>query len=364
MSVLRLLPALAARGVTGAVTLLDEDGPVAALLTAAGIRVYPLGVRQGWLNARHRFDEVLAEERPDVVHAYGFRMSVLARLRASAISPRPAFVHGIRGLHLTDDENPDGPSAVLARALERLLAGRVDCYMANSQGAVDYLSSKGLPRERFVVVRNGIDAERRPASRAPREPLVACVASLRPVKRISDLVVALGILRNRGVPFTCAVAGGGPLAATLERESRARGLADRVTFLGRIDEEAVAALLDRCRLLVLPSRWEGMPVSVMEAMAAAVPVVAYDVPGVRELVRHDATGLLAPSGDTGALAASIEQLLGDSVRAARLGAAGRERIRREFTLDAQVEGHVAAYQRLRPASALSVPSLAAGGRNA
>jgi glycosyltransferase involved in cell wall biosynthesis len=160
------------------------------------------------------------------------------------------------------------------------------------------------------------------------------------------------------------VAGGGPLAADLARDAVSRGLADRITFLGSIDEADVAALLGQCRLLVLPSRWEGMPVSVMEAMAAGVPVVAYDVPGVRELVQHDVTGLLAPPGDTNALAALIEQLLADPARAANLGAAGRERVRREFTLAAQVEGHVAAYERLGGVSALGTTAIAAGSRSA
>jgi glycosyltransferase involved in cell wall biosynthesis len=364
MSVLRLLPALAARGVDGAVSLLDEDGPVADLFRAAGVRVHALGARRGWMNAVRRFEGVLAEERPGVVHAYGFRMSVLARLRASAISPRPAIVHGIRGLHLTDDANPEGASAALARVVERTLAGQVDCYMANSLGAIDYLSAKGLPREKFVLVRNGIDAAHRVASPAPREPLVACVASLRPVKQVAHLVSALDTLARRGAAFKAVIAGTGPLAVALARDVEARGLGSRVTFLGRLAEDDVTALLAKCRLLVLPSRWEGMPVSVMEAMAAAVPVVAYDVAGVNELVQDEVTGLLAPAGDVGALAVAIEQLLADPGRAASLGAAGRERVCREFTLDAQVEGHQAAYERLGRASALPTTPLAAGSGRA
>jgi glycosyltransferase involved in cell wall biosynthesis len=130
-------------------------------------------------------------------------------------------------------------------------------------------------------------------------------------------------------------------------EEASRGLGDRVRRLGRLAD--VRELLDACDVFALASRTEEAPMSVLEAMAAGLPVVATDVGGVGELVAAGETGLLSPAGDVPALSANIERLGLDAGLRRRLGAAGRARVLAEFTAGAVV-GRIEAV--LRDAAAL------------
>jgi glycosyltransferase involved in cell wall biosynthesis len=129
-----------------------------------------------------------------------------------------------------------------------------------------------------------------------------------------------------------AIAGEGPQRARLEEEIRALGLGERVLLLGHRTD--APALLAACDLFVLPSLFEGLPVSLLEAMAAHKPVVASDIGGNNEIVVDGETGLLVPPGDAMAMASAVRLLLGDATYAHRLAAAGRERIGREFSAEA------------------------------
>jgi glycosyltransferase involved in cell wall biosynthesis len=131
------------------------------------------------------------------------------------------------------------------------------------------------------------------------------------------------------------LAGDGPQRGALEAESRRLGIAERVVFLGH--REDVPALLSCCDLFVLPSLFEGLPVSVLEAMAAARPVIATAIGGTDEAVVHGKTGLLVPPGDSAALATSIQLLLADRAMADRLAQAGRARVEQEFSAETMTD---------------------------
>jgi glycosyltransferase involved in cell wall biosynthesis len=128
----------------------------------------------------------------------------------------------------------------------------------------------------------------------------------------------------------------------LESRARALGVSDRVRFLGLRGD--IADLLAISDVFVLPSLYEGLPLSILEAMAAGKPVVASSIPGIDEVVVDGETGLLVPPRDPAALAASIRLLLTDSDLRVRLGDAGRERVHGTFSLERMVEGVVAVYQ--------------------
>jgi len=183
------------------------------------------------------------------------------------------------------------------------------------------------------VVRTGTDVER--LSRVPRQPekgLLVTVARLSAEKGLTYMVEALSLLRQRGVRARWSVAGEGAERGALEAKVRELGLGGEVTLWGAIAAEEVAPLVARAEVFVLPSLFEGLPVTLMEAMALRVPVVSTAITGIPELVRDGRTGLLAQPRDPTGLADAIERLLKDPELAGRLAENGYRLVREEFDL--------------------------------
>jgi glycosyltransferase involved in cell wall biosynthesis len=217
------------------------------------------------------------------------------------------------------------------------------------------------------VVPNGIDVEaiaRGEAERertraalgvAPGAPLILTVANLRPPKGLDVLARTAERLHDTNAPWVWLIAGEGPLAMSLAAELAERGLAERVRLLGfRRD---VPALLAACDVFCLTSNREGVPISILEAMAAGKPVVATDVGGVGELVVESGTpdvaaacetGLLAPAGDDRRLALALAALIADPARRAAMGSSGRARARASFTRERAAAAIAAVYRELFP----------------
>jgi glycosyltransferase involved in cell wall biosynthesis len=191
------------------------------------------------------------------------------------------------------------------------------------------------------VVRNGIRVP--PAAGVPDSGLraelvrgrpdyiVLTPARLHPQKGHAYLLTAAAQVRDA----TFILAGDGPLRADLEGRARELGIAERCVFLGHRSD--VPDLLAAADLFVLPSLFEGLPLSVLEAMAAQRPVVATAIGGTDEAVTHELTGLLVPPRDPAALASAIRRIRSDPALAHRLAAAGRDRVEREFS--SVVTGH-------------------------
>jgi len=125
------------------------------------------------------------------------------------------------------------------------------------------------------------------------------------------------------------LAGDGTERADFEMLAKELKVDNRVVFLGHRDD--VPELLDICDVFVLPSLLEGLPLSILEAMAASIPVIATDIPGVNEIIRNGENGLLVPPADACVLAERISLLLSDKTLAKRLAASGKERVRQEFS---------------------------------
>ena len=158
---------------------------------------------------------------------------------------------------------------------------------------------------------------------------VAC--RLIPVKGLPCLIRAMAVLRAEFPDLRLEIAGSGPERQAIQQQAESLGLGDSVCFLGwRTDLGAVWARWD---IFVQPSLDEGLPIAVLEAMAAGLPVVATGVGGTPEVVEDGRTGWLVPAGDTGALAARLRALLLDSRKRREMGAAGRARVRENFSAD-------------------------------
>jgi glycosyltransferase involved in cell wall biosynthesis len=326
------------RQVLPTVVTLDRPGPIAHRLAGRGIPVRSLGA-YGLPAAFARLAGVLRREPFEVVNAYGFKSTFVARFLVRALARRSVFVSGVRGLHMSELERLDGPKARLVLRLERLTSRLVDVYDANSRGAVELLAKTGIDRRRLRYIPNGLDVERwspDSAGRAGSMPVVLCVARFVPRKRHQDLLSAAAILRDRGVRVQLQLIGDGPTLPDMRRLVGDLGLDELVCFAGARDPDQVREAMCRVDVFCLASRWEGMAGSVMEAMACGLPVVGTHVNGIADLVEHSRTGYLVPAERPDLLAAALQRLIMDPGERATLGAAGRNRICKEFSVERMV----------------------------
>ena len=206
---------------------------------------------------------------------------------------------------------------------------------------------------KVTVIHMGIEPERYGSGEGPRgaedgaetpagaPARLLCVAALKPYKGLPVLLAACEALATEGRSFVCEVVGEGPDRRRLEREIRRRGLGggtegSLVRLLGALPQEQVARRLERADVFVLPSvvakdgQMEGLPVVLMEALAARRPTVATRLSGIPELVEDGVTGLLVEPGDPGELVTAIRRLLDDPGLAKRLAEAGRRRVEEQF----------------------------------
>lgn len=227
--------------------------------------------------------------------------------------------------------------------------------VANSQAAADKLVSEGVPRYKILVIPNGIDPAQFPQHRySPAPRRIAVVACLREEKRIDVLIRAMPKILAQYPDAQLELTGEGSCRAELRRTVEELGIDEHVAFLGHRDD--VAAILDEADVFVLPSRSEAFPNSVMEAMAAGLPVVASDVGGIPELVRDGHSGRLVRPGDVGALADAVLDVLGNPAQAERFGRAGREIIERTYSYDRMVSQFETLYETEHGSRVTAVPS--------
>jgi glycosyltransferase involved in cell wall biosynthesis len=291
--------------------------------------------------------------RPDIVHAHSSKAGALGRL-AAALARAPVRIFTVHGWSFAAYGGLPGRLYLwVERRLRRLTTAVVCVAEASRDVGVD---AGACRTERTLVIHNAVDVA---AFAAPDQlrgiPRVVSIGRFAFPKDFATLVEALAATR---ADYRAAFVGEGPLLPEIAATIRQRGLTERIDLLGnRGDVPGVLASAD---VFVLSSRSEGFPVSILEAMAAGLPVVATDVGGVAESVVDGETGLLVPPGDPAGLAAALDRLLTDGALRLRLGAAGRERARRHFDLAGFRRAHVELYLRElerragRPARRLSV----------
>jgi len=231
-----------------------------------------------------------------------------------------------------------------SRWIERLVAPGIHRYIAVSDHVAKQLRTV-LPfmSHKLDVVHNGIPTVKflRTEKKPTRErPVVLTVARLSHQKGIRYLLDAAAQIPH--AEFW--IAGDGPDRNALLSHAAQLQIADRVKFLGHVTD--IAATLWQADLFVLPSLFEGLPVSVLEAMAAGVPVIATDVGGTREEIRSGETGVLVPPSDAEALAAAICLLLNDPALAQRLAESAQQSVRQEFSVETMVRQTTEIYDRV------------------
>ncbi|SRR6266851_173341 len=187
---------------------------------------------------------------------------------------------------------------------------------------------------RNKIIHCGIDLEKYPFSQPSREvTTIFCAARLAPEKGIEFLLQAFRVVAEVHNHIRLRIAGGGSSRSSLEKMAVELGIANRVDFLGQLKETSIIGELCSSDLFVLPSLAEGLPVSLMEAMAVGVPVIATNVAGVSELIENGHNGLLVPPTNVPALAKSILKMIADSGLRTRVAECGRQKVEDEFDID-------------------------------
>ena len=333
----------------------------AAALAARGLpvaRVAEVDSRWDWAGMVRTWRR-LGRERPDLLHVHHVWPAAdryLAALAAAAGVPRLVVTEHIEG-----HSHSEAQVRLKIRELER-----ADAVTAVSAAVADSLvRDYGVDRARLRVVPNGAEppdeVAERPAVRRLREelgagvlrPLWVCAGRLEEQKGQDVLLDALAEVRRRGLEFVAVLAGEGRQRAALEERARALGLEANVRFAGQVDD--VGPLLAAADAVAMPSRWEGLPLVLLEALARGRPVVASAVGGVPEAVSDGEHARLVPPGDALALAGALEEFHRHPDAALRMGWRGAMRVRERYTWERVVETFEAVYD-----EALGLASFAAG----
>lgn len=279
--------------------------------------------------------------RPDVVHLNSSKAGILGRV-AARLAGVPVCVFTAHGWAFNA---AGGTSARVYRAADRVVAGLADCIVCVCEADRRAGIAAGTcSEERSVVIRNAIEPGAAPSRDEPGGPPVEIVSvgRLAEQKDYATLVSALALLPAGSARLR--VLGEGPLRPALEAQVAELRLGEAVDLHGEVAD--VRPHLERAEVFALTSRWEGLPISVLEAMAAALPVVASRIDGLPEAVADGETGLLVPPQDPEAAAAALERLVADAGLRRRLGSAGRRRVEELFSLPGWQDAHLALYRRL------------------
>lgn len=230
-----------------------------------------------------------------------------------------------------------------AEAYRRLRRGG-DLFLPISDYLARRLAALGFPDERIAVHRMGVDTGRfaaRDGTVGGQEVLrVLSIGRLVAKKGFADALRAVAMARQAGAPVAYTIIGDGPLRSDLEYVADRLGIADAVEFRGWQVHDAVVEAIDTHDVLLAPSvtgpdgDQEGIPVTLMEAMATGMPVVSTEHSGIPELVEHGVGGLLAPEGDFDALGEALCRLAGAPEQASAMGRAARRRVEEHFDSNA------------------------------
>jgi glycosyltransferase involved in cell wall biosynthesis len=326
------------------VIALAQRGPLEADFWAAGVvtKVVSQRLRVDPV-ALGRLKRHVARVQPDLVHTWNFVANTYGRIAARAAGVN----HIVAGQYGIDRWKSNWQWFV-----DRRLARFTDRYVVNVAAIRDYCAEGGLPADKFTVIPGGVEPARpSDVTRAellaeldcpPDARLIGVVGQLAPPKRVKDLIWAADLLRVLHDNLRMIVIGDGPERSALHQFARLASDLDHIRLLGPRDD--VWRIIPHVDVFWNGSGSEGTSSAVMEAMAAAVPVVASDIPGNRELVVPGETGFLVPIAGRAARARATDQLFNDAELAARLGAAARERMREHFSIEENVRRHVELYR--------------------
>ncbi len=335
------------RRFASSVCCLKEAGEFARRIENPAVQVHEMGWRRGTdCYLPIRLAKLFRQTRASIVHTrnaeaffYGFVGAKLAGV--------PALVHSEHGRSFNDRQLRLTAQRVMTRFTTAV-------FTVSAQLKSDLVRYTGIPPGTIDVLHNGVDLDRfvshdadaRNAQReawgvGPGDLVIGSVGRLAAVKNHALLLRAVA---GAGLPAYVVLVGDGPERTALGTLAETLGIADRVRFAGHSD--GVQRQLAAFDVFALPSLNEGMSNTLLEAMAAALPVIASDVGGNLEIIRDGIDGLSFPSDDEKALAQCLARLCGDPGLRAHLGRGARDRVAASFSIRAMVERYEALYQRV------------------
>jgi glycosyltransferase involved in cell wall biosynthesis len=352
-----------ARGEESMAHVAEERGVIVVVLPELSREIAPLHD----LRAALRLARLIREQRPHILHTHTAKAGAVGRLAAlfARDARPPIVVHTFHGHVLRGYFGP--VRSRLFRLLERGLARSATALVAVSPEVRDDLVALGIaPREKFTVIRLGIELDRRVAAghdgRAetrrqlgvPDERfLVGWIGRMTAVKRTGDVLLAFKGLRERGLDACLCMVGDGPDRDQVEQQAHRLGIMRRCLFLGYQVE--VAPFYAAFDALVLPSGNEGTPVSAIEALAGGKPVVATRVGGVPDVVRDGEDGFLVEAGAVDDLADRLVRLGTDPELRRRMGESGRTRVLERYSVRRLLDDVDRFYRELLEAKGLPLP---------
>ena len=270
-----------------------------------------------------------------IVHAHLFPASLFVAIVSLVASAKTHFIfteHNVYNRRRT---------RFWFKILDRLVYSRYEKIVCVSETVRRELL-QWIPqlRNRTVVIRNGIPIPSRPRRTAWKYDIIF-VGRLTAAKGLDILLRAISELKPNALVKRVAIVGQGPLLPFLTAEARRLEIDDIVHFLGARDD--VNELLTQSEVFILPSRWEGLPLSLLEAMASGLPVIATNVGGIPEVIVDGVNGILVPPSSTGSLAEAIARLLSNRRLALNLGQRARRHIEQHYSLESYSENVLELY---------------------
>lgn len=330
-----------------AVACIHEAGPIGLEIERTGVPFRVLGLKPGVLRPFDvlRLRDFLYECQPDIVHTFLLTGSLYGRF--AAMMARVPVVIGT-------EVNVYERKRTLHTLAERWLMRDTDAVVASAESVRDfYIQQVKADPSKVEVIYNAVDWEQLQATVERDElrasvdvpadvPLLTIIARLTEQKGHRILLDALA--RPDLAHAHLLVVGDGPLREALERQALNLGLSARVRFVGaRRDLGNILAATD---VFVMPSFWEGLPLAMVLAMGAGLPVVATRVAGIPEVVQDGVTGLLVPPGDSSELGAALSRVVNNDTTRVLLGQAARTFVRPRFGVDGYVNAITGLYDRL------------------
>jgi len=341
------------------VCILLSGGVVSDQIACEGYDVTVLNMANGFdLIRALRLIPIIKSLRIDIVNIHG--QNPLGKL-CSILSGAPVIVHTDHGTTVGSPVKRR-PRVVF---FNRLLTPFIDHFIAISQGMKQSLRLREkVPGNKITLIYNGVDVDaiskescnktelRESLGIPPGIPVLGAVGRLAAEKQYPHLLKSLSILKNQGIEFIALIVGDGPDRKPLESLAKKMSLNDRIRFLGQRND--VIQLLELMDVFVFSSGGEAFSITLLEAMAKAKPVVAFDVKGVDEAIVTHKTGFLVPFGDVEGFADKVKLLLESPEMALQMGKSGFKRVNTEFDIRSNIKKLEALYESLLEDKQISV----------